>query len=64
MRLSYLRSFLSLQGILFLGLVITAFQPTRAGAQSFCGPVTVVNFNGINGQYPAAGVSLANWYGV
>lgn len=33
-----------------------ALLPTPSVAQSFCGPVTVVNFNGTNGQYPAAGV--------
>ena len=66
MRLSHLRSFLALQAVLFLGLVITAFHPLRVSAQNFCGPVTLVNFNGINGQYPASGVtfdSQGNMYG-
>ena len=59
MGLSYLRSFLPLEAVLFLGLVITAFHPALVSAQSFCGPVTVANFNGINGQYPAAGVTVS-----
>lgn len=29
-----------------------------ASAQSYCGPTTVANFNGLNGQYPAAGVTF------
>jgi uncharacterized repeat protein (TIGR03803 family) len=53
---SYLRPFLPLQAVLFVALVITALHPTPAGAQSFCGPNTVINFSGLNGQYPAAGV--------
>lgn len=43
-----------------------AFQALPAGAQSFCGPQALVNFNGINGQYPAAGVifdAQGNMYG-
>ena len=66
MRLSHFRSFLALQAVLFLGLVITAFHPIPVSAQNFCGPVTLVNFNGINGQYPVSGVtfdSLGNMYG-
>jgi hypothetical protein len=66
MRLSHLRSFLALQAVLFLGLVITAFHPIPVSAQNFCGPVTLVNFNAINGQYPASGVtfdSQGNMYG-
>jgi uncharacterized repeat protein (TIGR03803 family) len=66
MRLSHLRSFLASQAVLFLGLVITAFHPIPVIAQNFCGPVTLVNFNGINGQYPASGVtfdSQGNMYG-
>jgi len=39
-------------------VVITAISPTRARGQNFCGPVTVFNFNGINGQYPVAGVTF------
>jgi uncharacterized repeat protein (TIGR03803 family) len=58
MRLSHLHSFLALQAVLFLGLVITAFHPIPVSAQNFCGPVTLVNFNGINGQYPASGVTF------
>lgn len=41
-------------------------QALPAAAQDFCGPVTLVNFNGINGQYPAAGVVFdpqGNMYG-
>jgi uncharacterized repeat protein (TIGR03803 family) len=66
MRRSHLRSFLALQAVLFLGLVITAFHPIPVSAQNFCGPVTLVNFNGTNGQYPASGVtfdSQGNMYG-
>ena len=52
---------------LFYVLVTTAIlQPLPATAQSFCGPTTLINFNGTNGQYPAAGVtfdSLGNMYG-
>ena len=52
---------------LFYALVATAIlQPLPATAQSFCGPTTLINFNGTNGQYPAAGVtfdSLGNMYG-
>lgn len=42
------------------------FQTSPVSAQSFCGPVTPINFNGTNGQYPAAGVtfdSQGNMYG-
>src|SRR5450759_2928407 len=42
------------------------FQTSPVSAQSFCGPVTPINFNGINGQYPAAGVTFdsnGNMYG-
>jgi uncharacterized repeat protein (TIGR03803 family) len=60
MRLSHLRSFLALQAVLSLGLVIIAFHPIPVSAQNFCGPVTLVNFNGINGQYPASGVTFDN----
>ena len=66
MRLPHLRSFLALQAVLFLGLVITAFHPIPVSAQNFCGPVTLVNFNGINGQYPVSGVTFdgqGNMYG-
>jgi len=38
---------------LFLALIAAAaFHPSLAIAQSFCGPVIKVNFNGLNGQYP------------
>jgi uncharacterized repeat protein (TIGR03803 family) len=52
--------------------VVCAFGVTvmlnalHLAAQSFCGPVTLINFNGINGQYPAAGVTFdaqGNMYG-
>jgi len=51
-----------------LCILATTFvlQPLPAIAQSFCGPTTLVNFNGINGQYPAAGVIFdgqGNMYG-
>jgi uncharacterized repeat protein (TIGR03803 family) len=58
--------FISLHAVLALALGITAFDGTLAQAQNYCGPVTVVNFSGTNGQYPAAGVlfdSLGNMYG-
>jgi uncharacterized repeat protein (TIGR03803 family) len=45
---------------------ILALPPSTALAQSFCGPNTLVSFNGINGQYPAAGVTFdsnGNMYG-
>ena len=41
-------------------------HPSAVLAQSFCGPVTLINFNGTNGQYPAAGVTFdgqGNMYG-
>jgi uncharacterized repeat protein (TIGR03803 family) len=41
-------------------------QPLPVMAQSFCGPVTLASFNGINGQYPTTGVtfdSQGNMYG-
>jgi hypothetical protein len=60
MRLLHLPSFVP--AVLFLGLVVTTFQSTQLSAQSFCGPVTLVNFNGINGQYPAAGVMFDSGY--
>jgi uncharacterized repeat protein (TIGR03803 family) len=52
-----------------LALSITAlstFQTLPLSAQSFCGPATLIHFNGTNGQYPAAGVtfdSKGNMYG-
>src|SRR5438270_352873 len=61
-----LRVFITLHSVLLLVLGITAFHGIPADAQNYCGPVTVVNFNGLNGQYPAAGVvfdSLGNMYG-
>jgi len=50
----------SLQATLFLGVVAMALLPRPSVAQSFCGPVTVINFNGTNGQYPAAGVTITD----
>jgi uncharacterized repeat protein (TIGR03803 family) len=61
-----LRSFLPLQAILVVGLVRTALYTEPAGAQSFCGPTTPINFNGSNGSYPYSGVSFdsrGNMYG-
>jgi len=61
-----LRVFITFHSVLLLVLGITAFHGIPADAQNYCGPVTVVNFNGLNGQYPAAGVvfdSLGNMYG-
>ena len=51
-----------------LCILATTFmlQPLPAIAQSFCGPTTLVNFNGINGQYPVSGVifdAQGNMYG-
>jgi len=63
MRLSHLRSFLS---VLFVAIVTIPFHPIEVTAQNFCGPKTLVNFDGINGQYPASGVtfdSQGNMYG-
>ena len=52
----------------FVCVVAATFvlQVLPAGAQDFCGPVTLINFNGVNGQYPAAGVifdAQGNMYG-
>src|ERR1700758_1559915 len=61
-----LHVFVSLHAVLLLALGITAFDAILAPGQNYCGPVTVVNFNGTNGQYPAAGVTfdgLDNMYG-
>jgi uncharacterized repeat protein (TIGR03803 family) len=44
--------------LLFTLIVAAAIEPTRAYGQNFCGPVSVINFNGLNGQYPAAGVTF------
>ena len=51
-----LHIFISLHAVLLLALGITAFDTIFAQAQNYRGPVTVVNFNGTNGQYSAAGV--------
>ena len=65
----YLRSDLSGQrkrGLLCVLASALILEPLPVMAQSFCGPVTLVNFNGVNGQYPAAGVtfdSQGNMYG-
>ncbi len=48
----------------FIAAVIS--EVPTANAQSFCGPATVINFNGTNGQYPSAGVTFdsnGNVYG-
>ena len=45
---------------------LSIFQTSPLSAQSFCGPATLIHFNGTNGQYPAAGVtfdSQGNMYG-
>src|ERR1051326_5031946 len=45
--------------LLFVALAtISVTFPIRAWGQSFCGPETVINFNGTNGQYPSAGVTF------
>jgi uncharacterized repeat protein (TIGR03803 family) len=52
--------------LLFWGLVVTALNCAPALGQTYCGPNTVVNFNGSNGSYPYAGVSFdsqGNMYG-
>jgi uncharacterized repeat protein (TIGR03803 family) len=62
---SFLR-FFRWPALLIVILVLSAFPPTPLNAQDYCGPVTVINFNGLNGQYPAAGVTfdgLGNMYG-
>ena len=54
------------RGLLCALATTLILQPLPVMAQSFCGPVTLVSFNGINGQYPVAGVtfdSLGNMYG-
>ena len=46
--------------------LIATLRPLPIIAQSFCGPLTLVNFNGINGQYPVSGVTFdtqGNMYG-
>src|SRR5450759_4548833 len=51
--------------VLFLAAA-SVFQTSPVSAQSFCGPLTLVNFNGINGQYPVSGVTFdtqGNMYG-
>ena len=56
----------SKRGLLYVVAMTLILQPLPVMAQSFCGPVTLVSFNGINGQYPASGVtfdSQANIYG-
>jgi uncharacterized repeat protein (TIGR03803 family) len=67
MRLSSFRSVHSLQTNLFLGAVAMALLPAPLVAQSFCGPTTVVTFNGTSdGGGPGAGVTfdrLGNMYG-
>jgi uncharacterized repeat protein (TIGR03803 family) len=56
-----------LKGDLACIVSITVVLPVLpASAQNFCGPVTLINFNGTNGQYPAAGVIFdpqGNMYG-
>ena len=50
-----------------LALTVTAvLGPIAARGQSYCGPVTLIHFNGPNGQYSIAGVmsdSQGNMYG-
>jgi uncharacterized repeat protein (TIGR03803 family) len=64
MKFASLRSLLALQVLVSVSLLIVAVEAT---AQNYCGPVTVVNFNGsTNGAYPYAGVSFdsqGNMYG-
>jgi uncharacterized repeat protein (TIGR03803 family) len=44
---------------LFVAVVLTAaISPMHALGQNYCGPVTIINFNGTNGQYPNAGVTF------
>jgi uncharacterized repeat protein (TIGR03803 family) len=42
--------------LLTAGGVLTT--PDVGRSQSYCGPVTIINFNGTNGQYPIAGVTF------
>src|SRR5581483_9459079 len=44
--------------ILLLWAGGVATSSSLGWAQSYCGPVTVINFNGTNGQYPSAGVTF------
>ena len=60
------RAFVPSLAARFLSLLIVVFFSALAIAQSYCGPVTAINFNGSNGSYPFAGVtfdSLGNMYG-
>ncbi len=62
---SFVRPF-ACPALLIVAMVVSAFLPAPLNAQDYCGPVTLINFNGLNGQYPAAGVtfdSLGNMYG-
>ena len=45
----------SSRAVLLLARAIVTLGSTPAGAQSFCGPVPVVNFNSSNGADPGAG---------
>lgn len=54
------------RGLLYLMATPLLFQSLPATAQSFCGPVTLVNFHGIDGQYLVSGVTFdgqGNMYG-
>ena len=46
------------RGLFLLIAATSIIRPAPVMAQSFCGPVTLMNFNGTNGQYPVAGVTF------
>jgi uncharacterized repeat protein (TIGR03803 family) len=58
MKLATARSLLRSHSFLVLIVLTIAAYCTRASAQNYCGPTTVVNFNSTNGAYPYAGVSF------
>ena len=48
-----------LGSLLLLALAATAvLRPAPARGQSYCRPVTLINFNGTNGSYPIGGVTF------
>src|SRR5271155_5576999 len=57
---STIRYIAPLETVLFLALTSAAFHPSPVVAQSYCGPLLKVNFNGINGngQYPTGYLAI------